>query len=61
MKIKDIEKWQSDFDTDEENLRELKRLASLREINIFVDSNHIIKRLCIALLEEKGLDPWKTK
>ena len=60
MKSKDREKWEGDFEASEDNIRELLGLASLREINIFVDSNGIIKRLCIALLKYKGLDPWRS-
>lgn len=61
MKVKDAEKWNGDFDLDEDNLRELLRLACLNEINIFIDANGIIKRLCATLLEERGVDPWVRK
>ena len=48
-------------DLDEEELRELLRLASLEKINIFMNHNAIIKNLCVALLKAKGLDPWRAK
>ena len=48
-------------DLDEEELRELLRLASLEKINIFMNHNAIIKKLCVALLKAKGLDPWRAK
>ena len=61
MKVGDAEKWNGDFELSEDNLRELFKLASVNEINIFIDANGVIKRLCAALLEEKGVDPWVEK
>ena len=61
MKVSDAEKWNGEFEVTEDNLRELLRLSSLSEINIFIDANGVIKRLCAALLEERGIDPWVEK
>jgi hypothetical protein len=46
-------------DLTEEEIREWLKKSSLRKFNIFNDQNQIIKRLCIALLKAKGLNPFK--
>ena len=45
----------------EEQLREWLQLASLEKINIFMNHNDIIKKLCVALLTARGHNPWRVK
>lgn len=43
----------------EQDIRALLNLSSLEKINIFMNHNIIIKRLCIELLSAWGHDPWR--
>ena len=50
-----------DIEMTDADLYQLLQLSSLAKINIFMDHNMIIKRLCAALLEARGKDPWKSE
>jgi len=45
----------------EQDIRGLLNLSSLEKINIFMNHNRIIKRLCVELLKAWGHDPWRAK